>query len=174
MKTNPAIKFLKDFINEGKFLACAEAIHTSWMELKISQGWVYGPKRNAKKKTNPLLKPFNELSEEHQSLSKVPPYAVADFFYNIDQIKSLPKPYKTLKELDQTFSALLAGEMPDLLQELSEAVHSHFMIGQFAQGESTKTREDMIIYEDLDETTQSWDTRVALEVIKYLREEIKK
>jgi hypothetical protein len=32
----------------------------------------------------------------------------------------------------------------------------------------------MIVYEDLDETTQSYDTRVALEVIKYLREEIKK
>ena len=173
MKSNPAIEFLKDFINEGKFVACAEAIHNAWMEMKISQGWVYGSKRNTQKKTNPLLIPFDELSEEHQSLSKIPPYAVADFFYNIDQIKNLPKPYQTLKELDHTFSALLAGEMPELLQELSEAVHSHFMIGQFAQGESSKTRQDMIIYEDLDEDVQSWDTAVALEVIKYLRSDIK-
>ena len=174
MTTNPAIEFLKDFINEGKFVVCAEAIHNAWMEMKVSQGWVYGSKRSVKKKTNPMLKPFNELSDEHQSLSKVPPYAVADFFFNIDQIKNLSKPYKTLEELDHTFSALLNGELPELLQELSEVVHSHFMIGQFAQGSSAETREDMIIYEDLDETTQSWDTRVALEVIKYLKKEIKK
>ena len=41
-----------------------------------------------------------------------------------------------------------------------------------AKGETINTRDDMVVYEALDEDTKSWDTQSALEVIKFLRQEI--
>lgn len=39
-----------------------DAQHNAWMEQKIKDGWVYGHKKDADKKTHPCLVPFEELS----------------------------------------------------------------------------------------------------------------
>lgn len=36
--------------------------HENWMREKIDSGWVYGPVKDAEKKTHPSLRPFSELS----------------------------------------------------------------------------------------------------------------
>ena len=43
--------------------APAEENHKNWMKMKISQGWIYGEKKDFIKKTHPDLIPFNDLPE---------------------------------------------------------------------------------------------------------------
>ena len=40
-----------------------EQSHELWMEVKIKNGWVYGPSKDSKKKTHPDLVPFDELPD---------------------------------------------------------------------------------------------------------------
>jgi hypothetical protein len=37
--------------------------HQSWMDLKVSQGWVYGPVKDPIAKTHPCLVPYDQLSD---------------------------------------------------------------------------------------------------------------
>jgi len=41
--------------------ATPEENHNNWMKMKISQGWVYGEKKDMEKKTHFDLVPFDEL-----------------------------------------------------------------------------------------------------------------
>lgn len=43
-----------------------EASHTAWMKNKIDEGWVYGPIKDAEKKTHPCLVSFGQLPEEQK------------------------------------------------------------------------------------------------------------
>lgn len=38
-----------------------DAQHNSWMQEKINDGWVYGPKKDAEAKTHPCIVPFEQL-----------------------------------------------------------------------------------------------------------------
>ena len=40
-----------------------EDSHKSWMDLKLSEGWKYGPVKDADKKEHPCIKPYSELPE---------------------------------------------------------------------------------------------------------------
>jgi hypothetical protein len=40
-----------------------EQNHENWMQMKISQGWKYGPIKDFDLKTHPDLVPFNQLPE---------------------------------------------------------------------------------------------------------------
>ena len=42
------------------------ASHDAWMAEKVATGWVYGPVKDAEKKTHPCIVPFNELPKEQQ------------------------------------------------------------------------------------------------------------
>ncbi|MEM0985462.1 MAG: RyR domain-containing protein [Pseudomonadota bacterium] len=42
------------------------AQHDQWMEQKIRDGWSYGPIKDAKKKTHPMLKPYDALPDLEQ------------------------------------------------------------------------------------------------------------
>lgn len=42
----------------------AKRSHTSWMQAKLADGWVYGPTKDAEKKTHPALLPYEALSPE--------------------------------------------------------------------------------------------------------------
>lgn len=44
----------------------ASASHENWMKHKLADGWVYGPEKNADKKTHPCLVPFSELPKEQR------------------------------------------------------------------------------------------------------------
>lgn len=39
----------------------AEEMHRAWMQHKLEAGWVFGPVKDARKKTHPSLRPYNEL-----------------------------------------------------------------------------------------------------------------
>lgn len=42
------------------------ALHESWCALKVRDGWVYGPEKNAEAKTHHCLVPYAELPAEQQ------------------------------------------------------------------------------------------------------------
>lgn len=44
-----------------------EASHVSWMSQKVSEGWKYGPVKDAEKKEHPCMVPFAELPREQQA-----------------------------------------------------------------------------------------------------------
>lgn len=42
------------------------ASHDAWMAEKVATGWIYGPEKDAEKKTHPCLVPFHDLPREQQ------------------------------------------------------------------------------------------------------------
>lgn len=44
-----------------------EEQHQSWMDMKITDGWVYGEEKDAEKKTHFCLVPYDELPPAQQS-----------------------------------------------------------------------------------------------------------
>jgi hypothetical protein len=154
-------QFLTNFINHADYEEVAEDAHNAWLEIKTAQGWTYGRRRNPKKKRHPLMKAFNQLPVQARNANNLTPYTVANFFRTNFGDHSIP-------EFTQLLSQLLEGQQPETIQQLSEYIHSHFITAQFARGETVKTRKDMIVYEDLDADTKSWDTHIALEVIRQL------
>ncbi len=46
--------------------APASAQHDQWMDSKVKDGWKFGPEKDARKKTHPLLVPYNDLPYEER------------------------------------------------------------------------------------------------------------
>lgn len=44
-----------------------EQSHVAWCEVKYASGWVYGPVKNAEKKTHPCLVPYSHLPYEERA-----------------------------------------------------------------------------------------------------------
>lgn len=160
-----AYQFLTKIVNSGHYIAWADEVHETWRQTKIRQGWSYGLTRDNDKKTNPNMKPFADLPPIERGQSSLTPYAVTNFF-------RLHAAAKSLAELDALLAAVVEGKAPTLLDQLGEYVHSHFLAAQLAKGDTINSRTDMVVYEALDEDTKSWDTQTALEVIKFIRQEI--
>lgn len=48
----------------------AENVHDVWAAGRIAEGWTYGEKKDAEKKTTPLLIPYDELSESEKDYDR--------------------------------------------------------------------------------------------------------
>ncbi len=48
-----------------------DALHNSWMKQKVSEGWVYGEKKDPEKRTHHCLVPFEQLPKEQQVKDKL-------------------------------------------------------------------------------------------------------
>ena len=48
----------------------AENVHDVWAAGRISEGWVYGDKKDAEKKITPLLVPYGELPESEKDYDR--------------------------------------------------------------------------------------------------------
>ena len=48
----------------------AKNVHENWAQLRISEGWVYGEKRDSDKKTTPCLVPYDELPENEKDYDR--------------------------------------------------------------------------------------------------------
>ena len=48
----------------------AENVHDNWAELRISEGWTYGEKRDDVKKTTPCLLPYDELPDSEKEYDR--------------------------------------------------------------------------------------------------------
>ena len=48
----------------------AENVHDTWAVGRISEGWTYGEKKDAEKKTTPLLIPYDELPESEKEYDR--------------------------------------------------------------------------------------------------------
>lgn len=64
--------WMKDSANAGVSLHWhddhgPEASHAAWMAHKVADGWVYGPAKDAERKTHPCIVPFAELPPEQQA-----------------------------------------------------------------------------------------------------------
>ena len=51
-----------------EYLAFCE--HRRWMDERLGQGWSYAPVKDVVQKTNPLLRPYNELDEGSKELNR--------------------------------------------------------------------------------------------------------
>lgn len=51
---------------ENRFLG-AESSHEAWLREKQEAGWVYGPVKDAEKKTHPCVRPFLDLPIEQRT-----------------------------------------------------------------------------------------------------------
>jgi hypothetical protein len=49
----------------------AERLHQDWCDLKVADGWVYGPVKDGKAKTHPCLVPYDELDKGQQDKDHV-------------------------------------------------------------------------------------------------------
>jgi len=43
-----------------------ESSHRGWMELKLAEGWRYGPVKDAEARTHPCMVAYEALPEEHR------------------------------------------------------------------------------------------------------------
>lgn len=166
MSEQTGYEFLTDVINRGDYENCAKQAHESWLRSKLEQGWTYGPQRDDERKLNPFLVGFEDLPNEAKAANTATPYAVTNFF------RTKIGKNSSLEELKTLFQSLLSFKNKEILAELSEYVHSHFIITLIAKGENTQTRKDMVVFEDLDNDVKSWDTYIALEVIEYLQKKL--
>ena len=48
----------------------AQNVHDVWAVGRISEGWTYGEKKDAEKKTTPLLIPYDELPESEKEYDR--------------------------------------------------------------------------------------------------------
>lgn len=48
----------------------AQNVHDVWAVGRISEGWTYGEKKDAEKKTTPLLIPYDELPEREKEYDR--------------------------------------------------------------------------------------------------------
>lgn len=48
----------------------AENVHDVWAAGRIAEGWVYGEKKDAERKTTPLLIPYDELPESEKDYDR--------------------------------------------------------------------------------------------------------
>ena len=48
----------------------AENVHDVWAPGRIAEGWTYGEKKDAEKKTTPLLIPYDELPESEKEYDR--------------------------------------------------------------------------------------------------------
>lgn len=48
----------------------ARNTHSIWVELRQSEGWIYGPERNDVLKTHPCIVPFDELPESEREYDR--------------------------------------------------------------------------------------------------------
>lgn len=62
-----------------------EESHESWMREKIFNGWVYGPEKDAEKKTHPCIMPFEKLPFEHQMKDHLFASIVHAFKYKLQE-----------------------------------------------------------------------------------------
>jgi hypothetical protein len=63
-------------------------IHDVWMESKKKDGWVYGPKKDKKKKTHPSVVPYEELSASEQYKDYLVIYIVKSYLDYLAQAES--------------------------------------------------------------------------------------
>lgn len=48
----------------------AENVHDVWSAGRMAEGWIYGEKKDAEKKTTPLLIPYSELPESEKAYDR--------------------------------------------------------------------------------------------------------
>lgn len=48
----------------------AENVHDVWSAGRMAEGWTYGEKKDAEKKTTPLLIPYSELPESEKDYDR--------------------------------------------------------------------------------------------------------
>jgi hypothetical protein len=162
-----AYKFLTELVNQSRYEDCAKQAHETWRATKEEQGWGYGTERDNDLKTNPLMVPFEDLPDTVKGQNNLTPYAVFNFFRNKTRGENLD-------HLDSMLEQVLEKTDQVLADELGEYVHSHFLAAQLPKGDTIRTRTDLVVYENLDQDTKSWDLNSSLEVVNYLRKEIKK
>ena len=59
------VRFHLESLAHGE-TASQSAAHESWLAEKVANGWVYGPVKDAEKKTHPCIVPYSELPDWQQ------------------------------------------------------------------------------------------------------------
>lgn len=160
-----AYDVLTDLINNKVYTKWGEEAHNEWMNTKLSQGWVFGPVTDTNMKTNSSLTSFLQLSPADKGKTLITPYAT------IESLRNYCKKETSINDFSLLLEDLVNGTKKDLLEQICSNVHSHFMISRFARGELDK--DDLVVYESLQENTKSWDRTSIIKIMKSLNEYIK-
>lgn len=74
MSYNPMPVDTSDVILPDELIALtekiAENVHDVWAVGRIAEGWTYGEKKDAEKKTTPCLIPYDELPESEKEFDR--------------------------------------------------------------------------------------------------------
>ena len=62
------VRLSEDLMNLTEEIAAN--VHDVWAAGRIKEGWVYGEEKDAKKKTTPLLIPYDELPESEKEYDR--------------------------------------------------------------------------------------------------------
>lgn len=78
------IDYLEQYEREHGRFPTPEENHNNWMQMKVSQGWVYGEIKDFDKKTHPDLVPFDELLdiEKRKDVSAMVIHRLASELWN--------------------------------------------------------------------------------------------
>lgn len=49
----------------------SEEVHQNWVDFKVEDGWVYGKKKDPKKKTHPCLVRYDDLPKEQKAKDQI-------------------------------------------------------------------------------------------------------
>lgn len=80
-----AINGVKAHIDSGLTML-PEDSHISWMKQKVSEGWIYGPVKDAEAKTHPCMVPYEKLPV-HQ---KVKDYLFREVVHTLAKLGGTP------------------------------------------------------------------------------------
>jgi RyR domain-containing protein len=65
------VQFVWEELERGDGHVAASASHENWLKHKTAEGWVYGPVKDAAKKTHPCMQAFADLPAAQQHKDKL-------------------------------------------------------------------------------------------------------
>jgi hypothetical protein len=106
-------------------MAWAKRQHETWMKSRVDQGWRYGTELSMDHKTNPLLRPFDQLPDQYRKPNLEEPQALLDLLndqgYAIITKEELAS-MLTLMRQAATLPKSIAESVEDDEEEVDEAI----------------------------------------------------
>ncbi len=112
--------------------ASDSASHENWMAQKIADGWVFGEKKDARKKTHPCLVPFEQLPAEQQAKDAL--------FRSV--VRGIVDRYDDDVARDNDTSGAPNIALAEAQKNLNDIGQSMVPLGKYLQAEGLMTVED--------------------------------
>lgn len=159
----------------------AENNHDLWAQLRIAEGWTYGPKRDDIKKTNPDLVPYHNLLESEKQYDRTAAIEVLKAIIALGYIINPPpkKPSahsdflpKVAEEVVQRLKSSEKVDLPALLK-IWAPLSSKYWAGssgiyELLGNRILKVGEPLLAYDVISVGLEHWPKNVRLDLPKEL------